>query len=58
MIVYEPALKEAKFVNSQPVNDLAASKGQAAVIAANRMRDDIRDVTAKVYRRDLFGGDA
>ena len=58
VIVYEPALHEPNFFNSAVVNDLAAFKQRADVIVANRMTDDLNDVEAKVYSRDLFGGDA
>jgi len=58
VIVYEPELNETEFFHSRVVNDLAAFKQQADVIVANRLTDDLSDVSAKVYSRDLFGGDA
>ena len=57
VIVYEPALKESEFFHSKVVNDLDQFKQQSDVIVANRITDDSRDVTDKVYSRDLFGKD-
>lgn len=57
VIVHEPVLTESEFFNSRVVNDLAAFKRESDVIIANRITDDIRDVAAKVYSRDLFGED-
>jgi UDPglucose 6-dehydrogenase len=57
VIVYEPALKEAVFFHSRVVNDLAQFKKESDVIIANRITDDILDVTDKIYSRDLFGKD-
>ena len=57
VIIFEPNLHEEEFYRSKVINDLAAFKQQADVIIANRMTDDISDVEAKVYSRDLFGGD-
>ena len=57
VIVYEPALKKTEFFHSKVITDLVQFKQQADIIAANRMTDDLRDVEAKVYTRDLFGGD-
>jgi len=57
VIVYEPALKEMEFFHSRVVNDLVQFKKESDVIVANRITDDIRDVSDKVYSRDLFGKD-
>lgn len=57
VIIYEPILKDAKFYNSKVINDLAQFKELADVIVANRITDNLQDVTEKVYSRDLFGND-
>lgn len=57
VIVYEPVLTDSTFFKSRVVNDLTKFKKEADVIVANRMTDDLQDVVAKVYTRDLFGQD-
>ncbi|WP_142493066.1 nucleotide sugar dehydrogenase [Thalassovita litoralis] len=57
VVVYEPALDEATFFGSRVVSDLSDFKDQADVIVANRRSDELRDVDAKVFTRDLFGAD-
>lgn len=57
VIVYEPLLEEERLFNSRVVHYLSAFKGEADVIIANRVTDDLADVADKVYSRDLFGAD-
>ncbi|MDV4169928.1 nucleotide sugar dehydrogenase [Rhodovulum sp. FJ3] len=57
VIVYEPVLDEDEFFRSPVVNDLEAFKERADLIIANRLTDDIRDVSDKVFTRDLFESD-
>lgn len=57
VVLYEPALHEARFYNSEVITDLAAFKAKADVIVANRITDDLKDVLPKVYTRDLFSRD-
>lgn len=57
VIVYEPEIKEDVFFNSTVVNDLEVFKKNADMIVANRVTEEIMDVSGKVYSRDLFGSD-
>jgi len=57
VIVYEPVLHEPDFYSSPVINDLAEFKAQSDVIVANRMTEDLQDVSERVYTRDLFGQD-
>lgn len=57
VIVYEPILGQKEFFHSEVLDDLSEFKQRVDVIVANRMVDELEDVAAKVYTRDLFGGD-
>ena len=57
VIVYEPALDEDSWFNSDVLGDLEEFKRRADVIVANRRSDDLEDVADKVYTRDIYGRD-
>ncbi|MBK0053478.1 nucleotide sugar dehydrogenase [Stenotrophomonas sp. S39] len=58
VIIHEPALSETQFYSSEVVSDLAEFKGRSDVIIANRLSEELGDVSEKVYTRDLFGIDS
>ena len=57
VIVYEPLLDETHFFNSEVTHELADFKTRCDIIVANRMVDELNDVSDKVFTRDLFGSD-
>lgn len=57
VIVYEPVLEEDHFFHSGVIRDLGAFKAEADLIVANRLSDELADVSDKIFTRDLFGAD-
>ncbi len=58
IIVYEPAFMEGQLFGSLVEIDLDRFKKNADLILANRFVDDLKDVSEKVFTRDLFGLDS
>ena len=60
VVIYEPVLSEQgenEFFHSKIIDNLEDFKQISDVIVANRMVDELQDVKAKVYTRDLFNSD-
>lgn len=57
IVVYEPSLKDKHFFGSEVISDLTEFKQRCDVVIANRITDDLHDITEKVYTRDLYGSD-
>lgn len=55
--VYEPSIADNFFYNSPVINDLDEFKKSVDVIIANRISDELEDVSDKVFSRDLFQTD-
>ena len=57
VVVYEPAFYAAEFFNSRVEKDFDEIKRSMDIILANRMVPELKDVSEKVFTRDLFGAD-
>ena len=57
VVVYEPTLHAADFYRSRVVRDLDEFKKISDIIVANRLSEELQDVSDKVYTRDLFSRD-
>lgn len=58
VIVYEPALKESHFFNSDVLTDLSEFKSKSDIIITNRIDQNLEDVEDKIYTRDIFATDS
>ncbi|MFL2128257.1 nucleotide sugar dehydrogenase [Ruoffia sp. FAM 26255] len=54
VVIYEPTIKEETFEGYKVVNDLSAFKLITSSILANRISEDIQDVSHKIYTRDVY----
>ena len=55
VVIYEPALDEKHFFNSEVIRNLETFKSISDLIIANRHCSELSDVIDKVFSRDLFG---
>ena len=54
IIIYEPLIRETSFFNSPIINNLDDFKAKSSLVITNRMHDSLKDISEKVYTRDIF----
>lgn len=54
IIIYEPLIKEKKYLNCDIINEISIFKKMSNIILANRIDNVLNDVLKKVYTRDIF----
>lgn len=57
VVIYEPTYHEAEFFQSKVLDSLEEFKKTVDLIISNRVSDELDDVAAKVFTRDIFGSD-
>ena len=58
IIIYEPGLDLSEFQKAKVIENLDDFKKKSDVIIANRLSDEMTDITEKIITRDLFGNDS
>ncbi len=58
VIIYEPTITTETFNGLRVERDLATFKQTSDVILANRRSDELEDVAAKLYTRDIYRADS
>ena len=58
VVVYEPTLKEDTFFNSRVVRNFDEFKSLADIVIVNRMDDQVKELSDKIYSRDLYSRDS
>ncbi len=54
VILYETLIQEKKYLDVDVYADLDLFKNSADLIITNRQMNDLKDVSDKVYTRDIF----
>lgn len=57
ILIYEPTLENDTFDGFEVIRDLDEFKKLSDIVLANRLDEVIRDISDKVYTRDLYGKD-
>ena len=55
IIVYEPLLKSNKFQEMDVISNIEEFKAKSDIVLANRIANEIMDISNKVFTRDIFG---
>lgn len=57
VVIYEPTLKEDRFMKYKVIHDFDEFKQMSDVIVVNRLDGELEDVKEKIYTRDLYERD-
>ena len=57
IVIYEPTLKDSTFNDCKVINDFNEFSNLSDVVLVNRMDDNTKKISDKVYTRDLFTRD-
>jgi UDPglucose 6-dehydrogenase len=57
IIIYEPTILSSQFNGFEVKNDINTFINDCDIIVANRISDELKEVSEKVYTRDLFNRD-
>lgn len=57
VLIYEPSLNTNSFLDCEVTVDLQDMKNRSGIIVANRLSEDLGDVSERVYTRDIFSRD-
>lgn len=55
VVIYEPLISDESFLDTEIINDLSLFKETCNIIVANRVTDELIDVSHKIFTRDIFG---
>ena len=55
ILIYEPLLDGGSYEGIQPTQSLKKFKDQSELIVANRLSSELKNVSFKVFSRDIFG---
>lgn len=58
VVIYEPKFTDSSFFNSKVISDLEDFKIKSDIIIANRVAEELSDVSSKIFSRDIFQTDA
>jgi UDPglucose 6-dehydrogenase len=54
VIVYEPNLVEETSIDFEVENNIQQFKDRSSIILANRISEELNDISNKVFTRDIF----
>lgn len=57
VVLYEPGIYEDYFQSYEVINDIREFKRESDLIITNRYEEELKDVTDKIYTRDIFSRD-